>query len=130
MKAHTLELDKIRNLRFGFKAMREIRMKFGEKNLDQLLAIKVDEIPALVFYGLKHEDKDLTLERVEELLDDVIPEKYTILKATEIIISALADQMGIETKKEKAGDKVEEKKVPKVKETIPSSKKGKKQPSE
>ena len=128
MKAHTLELDKTRTLRFGFKSMREIRQKFGEKNLDQLLAIKVDEVPALAFYGLKHEDKDLTLERVEELLDDVIPEKYTILKATEIIINALADQMGIETKKGKAGDKSEEKKAPKVKETIPSSKKQKKQP--
>lgn len=130
MKAHILDLDKTRTLRFGFKSMREIRQKFGEKNLDQLLAIKVDEVPALAFYGLKHEDKDLTLERVEELLDAAIPEKFTILKATEIIINALADQMGIDTKKAPAGVAKEEPEKKKVTETIPSSKKGKKPPSE
>lgn len=139
MRDHTLELDKTRTLRFGFKAMRVIRQKFGDRSLDQLMNIKVDEIPILAWAGLTHEDRALTVEQVEELLDAAIPKKYTILKVTELILEALASQMGVDTKKVKADVptviaevekpevvKTEEKKQPT--KTIPSTKKQKKQP--
>ena len=136
MKDHILELDKSRTLRFGFKAMRTIRTKFGDRSLDQLMNIKVDEIPVLAWAGLTHEDRALTVEQVEELLDDAIPKTYTILKVTELILEALASQMGVEPKKVKAGvptvtaevenpEAVTEEKT-QPKETIPSTKKQKK----
>ena len=135
MKDYILKLDKDRELRFGFKAMRAIRTKFGDRSLDQLMNIKVDEIPILAHAGLKWNDNALTIEQVENLLDDAIPKTYTILGITNLILEALAGQMGVELpKKVKAGDQgvkaekpeaaTEEKKQPK--KTTPSTKKQKK----
>lgn len=128
MKNHVLELDRPRELRFGFKALRAIREKFGDRSIDQLLNIKVDEIPVLVLNGLKWEDKTLTLNKVEDLLDAVIPKKYTILGVTTQVLEALAAQMGVEPKKVKAGGtkKTEAEKKTPVKKTIPSTKTQKK----
>ena len=141
MKDYILNLDKPRELRFGFKATRTIRQKFGERSLESLLNIKWDEVPVLVWAGLKWDDKQLTVERVEDLLDDVIPKEYTIIEITNITLEALAAHMGIESKKGKADDsKTETKETEAVKpeETteekqqpamvIPSTKKQKKQP--
>lgn len=138
MKDYILDLDKPRELRFGFKASRMIRQRFGERSLDSLLNIKWDEVPVLVWAGLKWDDKQLTVEQVEDLLDDAIPEKYTILEVTNTTLTALAEHMGIESKKAKADET--EKKTEKAKpetmaekkteptEVIPSTKKQKKQP--
>jgi len=98
MKDYILDLDKPRMLRFGFKAMRVIRNRFGKKSLDQLMSIQVDEIPTLAWAGLTHEDKSLTVDKTELLLDEAIPEKYTILEITTLILEALAAQMGVDTK--------------------------------
>ena len=135
MKDYILELDKPRELRFGFKAMRLIRNKFGERSLDQLMNIQIDEIPYLAWAGLTHEDKALTVEQLEDLLDAAIPKKYTILSVTNLILEALAGQMGVELpKKVKAGDQEKEAEKPKTAteektqptKTIPSTKKQKK----
>ena len=139
MKDHILELDKSRTLRFGFKANRMIRQKFGDRTIEDLLnTLKVDEMPILAWAGLKWEDNALTVEQVEDLLDTVIPKKYTIMKVTEIILEALAEHMGANLKKVKAGVPTvtaevenpeavtEEKKQPT--KTIPSTKKQKKSP--
>jgi len=136
VKDYILELDKPRELRFGFKATRLIRQRFGDRSMDQLLNIKVDEVPVLAWAGLKWEDNALTVEQVETLLDEAIPKTYTIMKVTEIILEALAAQMGVEPKKVKAGapevgaeetEAAEEEKKQPTK-TIPSTKKRKKQP--
>lgn len=133
MKGYILDLDKPRELRFGFKAMRELRLKFGNRSLDQLMNIKVDEMPILAWAGLKWEDKTLTPDKVEDLLDAAIPKKYTILAVTEFILEALAAQMGVDpkvkagipvVKMEDEAKKAAEKK--KVTATIPSTKKPKK----
>ena len=137
MKDHVLELDKSRTLRFGFKANRMIRQKFGDRPIEDLLnTLKVDEMPILAWAGLKWEDNALTIEQVEDLLDEAIPKTYTILKVTELIIGALSAQMGVEPKKVKADVPTvtaevenpeaitEEKKQPT--KTIPSTKKQKK----
>jgi len=76
---------------------------------------------------LKWEDKQLTVEKVEDLLDEAIPKRHTILEATEITLGAMADHMGIDLKKAEASD--QDKKKPekkKVTEKIPSTKKQKK----
>ena len=136
MKDYILDLDRPRELKFGFKAMRTIRLKFGEnKTLTQLLNLKVDEMPYLAYAALKWDDKNLTPEKVEDLIDEKIPKKYTILKVMEIISNALIDQMGVDPKVKASipivkmeevvkEAKKEEKKKPTA--VIPSTKKQKK----
>lgn len=133
MKDYVLELDKPRELRYGFRASRLIRQRFGERSLESLLNLKWDEMPVLVWAGLKWDAKQLTVEQVEDLLDDTIPKRYTILQITNIALEALAAHMGITSKKAtadettvraKAEKVTEEKKQPT--ETIPSTKKQKK----
>lgn len=137
MKDYILDLDKPRELRFGFKAIRLIRQKFGDRKIEELLMLKIDEIPVLAWAGLKWQDSQLTLEKVEDLLDDAIPKKYTITALTEIVINALANQMGIKPKKAPAGVPITAAEKPKVEKptekkeptkTIPSTKRPKKQP--
>ena len=128
MKEYILDLDKPRELRFGFKSLRAIREKFGNKSLSELMNIEVDEIPVLVLHGLAWDEKALTLDQVENLLDAAIPKKYTILGVTTLILEALAAQMGIDTKKVTAGDLEKKKKKQQVKGKIPSTKQRKKQP--
>lgn len=135
MKDYILDLDKPRELRYGFKALRMIRQKFGDRNLDQLQNIKMDEIPSLAWAGLKWQESGLTVERVEDLLDEAIPKTYTIMAVTTMILEALAAQMGVEIpsplKKALAGETGEKKAAEKKplaqpKEITPSSKKQKK----
>ena len=136
MKDYILDLDKPRELRFGFKATRAIRQKFGDRNVESLLNIKVDEMPILAWAGMKWDDKTLTVDKVEDLLDDAIPKKYTILRVTEIVLEAFSDHMGITSKKAKADDQKKDKtekveavtEKKKVTPTIPSTKNQKKQP--
>ena len=129
MKEYILDLDKPRELRFGFKSLRAIREKFGNKSLSELMNIEVDEIPVLVLHGLAWDEKALTLDQVENLLDAAIPKKYTILGVTTLILEALAAQMGIDTKKVIADNQeAEKKKKQQITKKTPSTKQRKKQP--
>jgi len=133
IKDYILKLDKDRELRFGFRALKTLRDEFGDRSLDQLLNIKMDEIPKLIWAGLKWDDATLTVDRVTHLLDKAIPGTYTILSVTNIVLEALAAQMGVDTKKvladtRKKATETEVKKPEKqeVKRTIPSAKSSKK----
>ena len=99
MREHILELDRPRKLKFGFKAIRLIREHFGEKDISDLLNMKVDEMPIIAWAGLVHEDTDLTVEKVEDLLDGSIPGKYTVVEIVNILAEALADHFGVSEKK-------------------------------
>jgi len=102
MEAHTLDLDRVRTLHYGFRAIRIIREKFkGEKELTDVLEINVDEIPYFAYAGLVREDESLTPEKVEELIDDAIPGKYTVLDIVGIIAKAITEQMGVKPDKKK-----------------------------
>lgn len=125
MKEYILNLDKPRRLKFGFRASRLMREQFGGKDLDAVSDMNVDEFPKIAWCGLVWEDKDLTMERVEELLDEKIPSEYTVTSVIEMIGNAILDHMGVDLKKlrEKAGVK---KKIEKqARKTIPSKKHGK-----
>jgi len=129
VKEYILDLDKPRELRFGFKSLRAIREKFGNKSLSELMNIEVDEIPVLVLHGLAWDEKALTLDQVEDLLDAAIPKKYTVLGITTLILEALAAQMGIDTKKVIADNQeAEKKKKQQITKKTPSTKQRKKQP--
>lgn len=99
MREYILELDRPRKLKFGFKAIRLIREHFGEKDVSDLLNMKVDEMPIIAWAGLVHEDPDLTIEKVEDLLDGSIPERYTVVEIVNILAEALADHFGVSEKK-------------------------------
>lgn len=138
MKDYVLELDKTRTLRFGFKAMRAIREKFGDRSFAELMELKLDEIPQLVLIGLRWEDQQITLDEIEDLLDEAI-QKHPILDVTNRVLEALAAHMGVDVKKVaadvlKKGAKKTEKVVTKGKEKkgpkrTTVSKKQKKSPS-
>jgi len=99
VREYILELDRPRKLKFGFKAIRLIREHFGEKDVSDLLNMKVDEMPIIAWAGLVHEDPDLTIEKVEDLLDGSIPERYTVVEIVNILAEALADHFGVSEKK-------------------------------
>ena len=102
MEPHVLTLDKPRKLHYGFKAIRVIREQFkGEKELTDVLEINIDEIPYFAYAGLIREDESLTPEKVEQLIDDAIPEKYTVLDIVGIIAKAITEQMGVKPGKKK-----------------------------
>ncbi len=62
-----LMLDKKRRLRFSLKTMRLLREEFGDKTLTTGLG--QDSIGKFLWYGLKHEDPELTIDQVEEMID-------------------------------------------------------------
>jgi hypothetical protein len=70
-KSVTIELDKPRNLRFGINALIRVEELTGKPitKLD-LENISMKDLRTIVYAGLCHEDKDLTPEKVGELMDD------------------------------------------------------------
>jgi hypothetical protein len=66
-----VKLDKTRNLLFGFGALRLFKSIHGKS----LMKVDFEEediediMPLIMYVGLKHEDKELTLEKTVELID-------------------------------------------------------------
>jgi len=67
----TYELDRPRNLRFGMKAIAMIEDSLGTKisKLD-LSDIGIKDLAVFLWAGLAHEDKELTVSKVMDLIDD------------------------------------------------------------
>lgn len=108
MKDFVLTLDRPRRLKFGFRAIRLIREKFGDREISDLMKMRVDEMPIIAWAGLIHEDPDLTVEKVEALVDEKIGKDYTVMDIVGILIEAIGDQIGTgkktpETKSKKQG---------------------------
>ena len=96
MKEFIVELDRPRRLKYGFRALRLIREHFGENwSLKQLADLEIDQLIVLLWAGLIWEDPNLTIEKVEELIDQKIPESYTIGNLTNLILEAMAEHIGI-----------------------------------
>lgn len=69
-----IKLDKTRNMLMGFGAL-QLFKKITGKSLSKIDYEKEDMedfIPALFFSGLTHEDKELTLEKTTELIDQYL----------------------------------------------------------
>lgn len=67
-----IKLDKTRNFLMGFKGMQKFKGITGISlaKLDFENEDMEDYIPALFYSGLVHEDKELTLEKTTELIDE------------------------------------------------------------
>lgn len=70
-KTVTIELDKARNLRYGMNALVKVEELTGKSitKLD-LENLSMKDLRTIMFAGLYHEDKDLTPEKVGELIDE------------------------------------------------------------
>lgn len=91
-----VKLDKMRNVVIGFKALQEFKKITGQslEKIDfESEEVDMFEIIPIMFYvGLKHEDKELTLEKTIELLD----EHLGISEAVKLIPTIMKDAFGKE----------------------------------
>jgi len=64
-------LDKTRNLRYGMKALSIIEKKF-KKNLATIdyANLTIEETMTIVWAGLVHEDKELTVDKLIDIIDE------------------------------------------------------------
>lgn len=86
------QLDKTRNFRYGMKAIHQIEKALDTKiGLLDLESLSMYELSVIVWAGLVHEDKELTPERVMELIDD----HSSIPKITESMSKAFEDAFGV-----------------------------------
>ncbi|MSS42468.1 hypothetical protein FYJ27_01780 [Anaerosalibacter bizertensis] len=89
MSYYPIELDKVRNFKYGMKALSLIEKKFkkpiAEIEAMQTGALSMEEYSVIMWAGLQHEDKDLTPDKVMELID----EHSSLMEATKIMWEAL-----------------------------------------
>lgn len=89
-------LDKARNLRFGMKALSLVEKKLG-KNIAKVdfENLTLEEVAVLVWAALSHEDKELTPDRVMDLVDE-----YSSIQAVvEALAIAINESFGTGTEK-------------------------------
>ena len=66
-----IELDKTRNLRIGFKAASIIEESFNKPlSAIDFEELTIKELATLIYAGLIHEDKELSVEKVIDLIDE------------------------------------------------------------
>lgn len=67
-----IQLDKMRNLRFGMGALIEIEKKIGKPfaKIDFENEMSFEELSIVLWGGLVHEDSELTPSKVAALVDD------------------------------------------------------------
>lgn len=110
MKDYVLNLDRPRKLKFGFKATRLINEKFKDRALEELREYALEEFIFLAWAGLMWEDESLTVEQVEQLLEEKIGVEYSQTDIANIVAEAITAHSGAKPVKKK------------VSETIPSKK--------
>lgn len=71
MGYYPIELDKMRNFRYGMKALHLIEKKLGKPvaKID-MENLTMEDAAVIIWAGLQHEDKDLTPEKVMDLVDE------------------------------------------------------------
>ena len=93
----TITLDKPRTLRYGMNALAKIEDLTGKSILAlDLNQVGIKDLLAIVYSGLYHEDKTLTIQKVGDLID----EYSDLTEIAEKIGEALTVAFG----KEKKGD--------------------------
>lgn len=74
-RAILFDADKARNLRYTTNALVELQEELGAAMFDEFAPKGLKEIRTFIYYGLKHEDPSLTLDKVGDIMDDFI-DKY------------------------------------------------------
>jgi len=91
MSYYPIKLDKVRNFRYGMRAIDLIEKKYGKPimEIDGISdgKITMEDYATLMWAGLVHEDKELTPERVMDLVD----EYSNIREVSKVMWKALND---------------------------------------
>lgn len=79
-----IELDKHRNLRYGYKALVQIE-EILETNLSSIDMNKLTlkDTAVILFCGLNHEDNTLTVKKIIDILDEYSDVEYVAVKIAE-----------------------------------------------
>ncbi len=89
MSYYPIELDKTRNLKFGMRAINLVEKKFGKPIMSiegmENGMLSMEQYATLLWAGLSHEDKELTPDKVMDLVD----EYSTLSKASKMLWEAL-----------------------------------------
>lgn len=88
-----IELDKTRNLRYGYKAMQQVEDRLGihlsQLNFD---SVSLNELAIILLAGLQHEDNDLTVDKLVDILDEF--DLTIIEELAEKLGKAIGEAMG------------------------------------
>lgn len=86
-----VELDKVRNFRYGMKAISIIEKKFkkpiAKVDFDNLT---MEDTATIIWAGLVHEDKSLTPDKVMDLID----EKGNLQQVMQVMSEAMSAAFG------------------------------------
>lgn len=93
-----IELEKIRNLRYGMRAISNIEKKLKKpiSKLD-LDSLTMEDTAIVIWAGLAHEDRELTPDKVMDLIDD----KGNLKEVLEAMGAAFSKSFGGEEEKNK-----------------------------
>jgi len=97
-----ITLDKVRNFRYGMKAIsmieKKLKTKVSKMDFD---AMSMEDLATVIWAGLAHEDKNLTPDKVMNLVDE-----YSNVQAVvEVMGQAFNEAFGTEVTEEKAESK-------------------------
>lgn len=88
---YPIKLDKVRNFRYGMKAISLIEESFGKPIMDiegiENGRMTMKDYAILIWAGLVHEDNELTPEKVMDLVD----EHSSIAEVSKVMWKALND---------------------------------------
>jgi hypothetical protein len=87
-----IELDKVRTLKYGIKAIKQIEKLYKcniAEALQKMTKISADEVIKLLHIGLSWEDAELTIDQVENFLDEYLSFGDALIKLTEAIGTAM-----------------------------------------
>jgi hypothetical protein len=103
-----IELDKQRNLRFGFKAMVALESLYDNRGFTDIVEEirinpKMGDIQKVFWAGLQWEDSELTMGKTADILDDcnLADVLSKLMEAVNVALKAKNSQAGAEKKKKK-----------------------------
>lgn len=81
-----IKLDKTRNLKYGMRALDRVEKKLKRKiSQIDMNDLSMEEIATFIWAGLVHEDKELTVEKVMDLVDEYSNLNEVSLKLDEAV---------------------------------------------
>ena len=90
MNSIPIQLDKMRNIRIGTGAMMQIK-KLLKKSIEKADLSDIDELLTVLMVGLNHEDKELTKEKLSELIDEHSDLETVIVAVSDAILESYGD---------------------------------------
>ena len=94
MKIVQIKMDKERNLKYGMNAVIKLEKDLGMSITEMQEGMSMENLVKIAFYGLKWEDKKLTIEDVGDLMDSAIEHYETFDEVIKLIMEAFTATFG------------------------------------